>query len=156
MSKVRTILFAEDDPVLLLVYRKHLKQAGHLVVPAVDGLETLKNLSMFEPDLLILDLMMPKFDGEELLQFICNTPRLAKVSVIILSSKSTIDAEHEHLMKRADKYLIKQDCTPALLLEAVTELFSDEHLEKSARPATASVESVPSMIRAGLNLYSGR
>ena len=92
--------------------------------------------------------------AEELLQFICNTPRLAKVSVIILSSKCVIDAGHEQLMKRADKYLVKQDCTPALLLKAIEELFSDEFKEKRARWATASAESVPSMIRAGLKLYS--
>jgi DNA-binding response OmpR family regulator len=156
MRKVRTILFADDDQVLLTSYRKHLKQAGHLVVTAEDGLETMKKLSMFEPDLLVLDLMMPKFEGEELLQFICNTPRLAKVSVIILSSKCVIDAEHEQLMKRADKYLVKQDCTPALLLKAIEELLSDESKEKRARWTMAYAESIPSLIRAGLKLHSAR
>ena len=154
MGKMRTILYAEDDQVLLTVYRKHLKQAGYLVVPAHDGLETLKHLSQFEPDLLILDLMMPKFDGEELLEFICKTPRLAKVSVIILSSKGVVDAEHEHLMKRADKYLVKQDCTPALLLAAVDKLFSEQFQDKPAGTDVTPDQFASSLLRAGLKRFS--
>jgi DNA-binding response OmpR family regulator len=132
MAKIKTILFAEDDQVLLAAYRPHLKRAGYNVIPASDGLETLKNLSMLVPDLLILDLMMPKFDGEELLQYIANTPRLSGVPVIVFSSKCVVDAEQEHLIMRADRYLIKQDCNPNLLLEAVKELLASEFHVKPA------------------------
>jgi CheY-like chemotaxis protein len=153
MGKVRTILFAEDDQVLLTAYRKHLKQAGYAVIIAHDGLETIKNLSLFVPDLVILDLMMPKFDGAVLLQHICNTPRLANVSVIILSSKCFIDAEHEQLMRLADRYLVKQDCTPAILLKAIQEQLSDPFEKNPAKPAV-SADSVPSIVRAGVKLFS--
>jgi len=156
MSKVKTILFAEDDPIDQKTYRNHLKQAGYLVVPAQGGLETLKNLSLFATDLLILDMMMPKFEGEELLQFICKTPRLAHVPVIILSSKSIIDAEHEHLIKRADQYLIKQDCNPALLLEAVRKQFSDSNPDNLARLRDAARFSAANVPRPGQTVFSTR
>jgi CheY-like chemotaxis protein len=154
MQKVRTILFAEDDEVVLMAYRKHLKQAGYAVISACDGLETLKNLATFEPDLLILDLMMPKFDGKALLRSISGTPRLANVPVIILTSKSFIDAEHEQWMKLADKYLIKQDCTPAMLLEAIQEQLAVKFPAKAANLSTKSDAAVPSLVQAGLNPYS--
>ena len=154
MAKIKTILFAEDDEVILTAYRRHLKQAGYAVLSAHDGLETLKNLSLFTPDLVILDLMMPKFDGAELLQHLYRTPQLAKVAVFILSSKCFIDAEQEYLMKLADKYLIKQDCTPAILLQAIQEQFSGRLQTKPAGIANSSDASAPSIIRAGLKLYS--
>jgi hypothetical protein len=67
------------------------------------------------------------------LQFIWSPPRLSKVPVIILSSKSSIGPEYEYLMKFAAKYLTKQECTPAILLEAVHEQISDQFQESSAR-----------------------
>jgi DNA-binding response OmpR family regulator len=151
---MKTILFAEDDEVLLMAYRGHLKKAGYAVTTAQDGLETLKHLSMFEPDLLILDLMMPKFDGKELLQFISNTPRLANLPVIILSSKNIVDVEHEQLMKRADKYLIKQDCTPAMLLAAIQEQLTGQLQASPAGKAATTDASAPSLIRACQKLSS--
>ena len=154
MQKVRTILFAEDDEVVLTAYRKHLKQAGYAVITAHDGLETLKNLATFEPDLLILDLMMPKFDGKALLRSISGTPRLANVPVIILTSKSFVDAEHEQWMKLADKYLIKQDCTPAILLEAIEQQLAVRFPAKTVHRPAKSEASAPSLVQAGLNPYS--
>jgi DNA-binding response OmpR family regulator len=151
---MKTILFAEDDEVLLMAYRGHLKQAGYAVTTAQDGLETLKHLSMFEPDLLILDLMMPKFDGKELLQFISNTLRLGNLPVIILSSKNIVDVEHEQLMKRADKYLIKQDCTPAILLAAIKEQLTGQFQASPAGKAGTPDDSAPSLIRASQKLTS--
>jgi two-component system response regulator ChvI len=154
MAKIKTILFAEDDQVILTAYRRHLKQAGYAVISARDGLETLKNLSLFTPDLVILDLMMPKFDGAELLQHLYRTPQLAKVAVFILSSKCFIDAEQEYLMKLADRYLIKQDCTPAILLKAIQEQFYGQLEVKPADTATHPDASAPGIMRAGLKLYS--
>src|SRR5277367_1037445 len=126
MSKHKTILFAEDDPVVLAAYRKPLEAAGYQVIAALDGLVTLEKLFLHTPDLLILDLMLPKFDGEKLLQFIWSPPRLTKVPVIVLTSKCAVEPEYERLMKCAAKYLIKQDCTPAILLETVQEQFSGQ------------------------------
>src|SRR5271154_650934 len=121
MTKVKTILFAEDDHLLLTLYRKHLQQAGYHVIPAQDGLEAMKNLALFVPDLVVLDLMMPKFNGEEVLRFISKNERLAKVPLVILSSNSVLDVATEHFLERADKRLLKDFCTPTLLVETVQE-----------------------------------
>jgi DNA-binding response OmpR family regulator len=60
MAKAKTILFADDDQVLLTSYSTTLlEKAGYHVVKAHDGLAAMKNLFLFVPDLLILDLMMP-------------------------------------------------------------------------------------------------
>ena len=132
MAKAKTILFADDDQILLTSYSKLLEKAGYHVIKAHDGLAAMKNLFLLVPDLLILDLMMPKFEGEELLQMISSSPQLAKVPVVILSSKCSVEPEHEHLIKLAAKYLVKRDCTPAIFLEAVRAQFAGDLQEKPA------------------------
>jgi len=108
----------------------------------------MRNLSMFVPDLVVLDLLMPKFNGEEVLQYVCNNVRLAKVPLIILSSNSVVDAGNEHLLERADKRLLKYQCTPAILLATINELLAgqvEEMPDHRARPYDNSYPStVPS------------
>jgi CheY-like chemotaxis protein len=139
MAKIKTILYAEDDQVVLMAYRKYLQQAGFHVIPAHDGLEAMKNLSIFVPDLIVLDLMMPKFSGEEVLQFICGNNRLAKVPLIVLSSNSVGDVDHEQYLERADRRLLKYKCTPARLLEAAIELMAAIPAEEANLPDPVEV-----------------
>ena len=62
-AKTKTIVFVEDNPVVLAVYRMRLQQQGFQVEAAHDGLEAMKILAQFVPDLVVLDLMLPKFNG---------------------------------------------------------------------------------------------
>jgi DNA-binding response OmpR family regulator len=153
MAKIKTVLFAEDDQVLLTLYRKHLQQAGYHVIPAQDGLEAMRNLSIFVPDLVVLDLMMPKFNGEEVLEYVCKHARLAIVPLIILSSNTVVDVGHEHLLERADKCLLKHHCTPTILLQAIQELFSTqlEDNEDEVRPTGSFENSIPNTLTSAIS-----
>jgi len=133
MSKRKTILFADDDKVLLAAYLAPLQNAGYEVITAYDGLETLKKLFLLVPDLLILDLMMPSLEGEHVLKFISGKSQVAKIPVIILSSKCSVDVRDVPLINSAAKYLTKQDCNPSILLEAVREQFAREFQETPDR-----------------------
>jgi len=135
MPPVKTILYAEDDPVVLTAYRMRLQKAGFQVIAAHDGLDAIKKLSTLVPDLVLLDLMLPKFNGEEVLQYIRKNPSLAAVPVIILSTNSIRDIAQEPLLENASKRLIKGNCNPAMLLEAIQEIMNDATVEKSERPA---------------------
>ena len=141
MTKVRTILYAEDDLVALTVYKKKLEQAGFHVIPARDGLEAIKNLTISVPDLVLLDLMMPKFSGEEVLQFIRDNPRLASVPVIILSTNSIRDLAQEHVLEKADKRIIKSRCTSESLLEAIQYLLAGVEADKNELSANEIEDS---------------
>jgi CheY-like chemotaxis protein len=141
MPKVKTILYAEDDTVVLTVYRMRLQKAGFHVISAYDGLDAIKKLSTFVPDLVLLDLMLPRFNGEEVLQFIHTNPSLAKVPVIILSTNSVRDVAQESLLEHASKRLIKSKCNSAMLLEAIQEVLDGTTVEKNERPAFEKEES---------------
>jgi chemosensory pili system protein ChpA (sensor histidine kinase/response regulator) len=145
MTKVRTILYAEDDQIVLMVYKKRLEAAGFHVIPARDGLEAIKNLAIFVPDLVLLDLMMPKFNGEEVLEFIRNNPRLSKVPVIILSTNSIRDMAQEHVLEKADKRLIKSRCTAESLLEAIQYLLAGIEADRAEQPASQIEDSFSSI-----------
>ena len=124
MPAVKTILYCEDDPVVRLVYKKRLEQAGYHVLYAEDGLEALKCLHQLVPDLVVLDLMMPKFSGEEVLKYVCSEPRLHEVPLVILSTNPEVDEGYRQISGRADKYLVKYHCTPDKLLAAIHDIFN--------------------------------
>ena len=125
-NKIRTILYIEDDAVVLKAYQKRLQQAGFHVIPAHDGLEAIKRLSTIVPDLVLLDLVMPRFSGSEVLQFIRTHQTLASIPVIVLSTNSVDDAEQEHLLESASRRILKSLCTPAILLNAIQEVLTDQ------------------------------
>ena len=121
-SNAQTILFVEDDLVVLTVYRRRLEQEGFHVETAADGVEAMKQLMLFAPDVVILDLMLPKVNGADVLKFIRKTQRLEKVPVIILSTNSIIDGKSDSILETAQRRLIKDTCTPASILEVIREV----------------------------------
>jgi len=132
-TKPKTIVFVEDDEVVLLAYRNCLQREGFCVESAKDGLEAMKILLMSLPDLIVLDLMLPKFNGEEVLKFIRSDRRLKELPVIILSTNSVIEVEHEPLLEAgACRRLIKGNCTTATLLTVIHEALGDEPAESPA------------------------
>jgi two-component system, OmpR family, phosphate regulon response regulator PhoB len=142
MSTVRTILYCEDDPIVRRVYKHRLDQAGFHVLYAEDGLEALRCLHQLVPDLVVLDLMMPKFSGEEVLKFICNEPRLHETPLIILSTNSEVEDGYAPIAGRADKYLVKHDCTPDKLMAVIQEMFNgpaQETLEDLAEESDSAM-----------------
>jgi DNA-binding response OmpR family regulator len=138
MDKIRTILYAEDDLVVLTAYQARLQQAGFHVISARDGIEAIKRLSAFVPDLLLLDLMLPKFDGADVLRFMDTNAALGKVPVIILSTNSVSVTAHENLLGRAQKRLLKSQCTAKILLAAIEEVLAGAAAPRT-RPAADQI-----------------
>ena len=75
-SKSRCVLLVDDDPFIIAVYVAKLKRAGLEVDAVTDGSDALHRLESVRPDLVILDLNMPKLNGIEVLKFIRNSPAL--------------------------------------------------------------------------------
>jgi DNA-binding response OmpR family regulator len=134
ISKKKTIVFVEDNPIVLMAYRNRLEQEGFHIEPAQDGLEAMKILARLVPDLVVLDLMLPKFSGVDVLKFIQSNSRLKNVPIVILSSSSIVDAADEYVLERVTKQFFKDSCTPATMLQAVHELLSDSTGQKAEVP----------------------
>jgi CheY-like chemotaxis protein len=119
---MKTILFVEDDAVIVRVYCTKLLREGFLVEVADDGLAALKMLPVVKPDLVVLDLMMPRFNGVDVLKFIRSDPVLKATPVIILSNAFMSDLAQEAATVGAELALLKSGCTPAQLVAAINKL----------------------------------
>lgn len=85
-----TVLVVDDDPDIQLLLRLELEAEGHLVVTAADGLEALDRVASTEPDVVLLDVMMPELDGWGVLELL----EEPKPAVIVISGLATDRASH--------------------------------------------------------------
>lgn len=130
------ILMVDDDEVVVAAYRNKLMQAGFDVEVAFDGLNAMKMLHAYRPDVVVLDMMLPKFSGLEVLKYIRSEVSFRKIRVVILSNMYVGGEQREIAGLEADKAFAKSDCTPALLIQAIHEVLA-------ASPAQSSSESLP-------------
>jgi DNA-binding response OmpR family regulator len=144
---MKQILLVDDDPVILTIYRKKLLEAGFQVDTAADGLAAMKQLHSAPPDLMVLDVMMPKFSGLEVLKYVRSERALKDVRVFILSNMFFGGEQLQAATTEADKAFAKSNCTPAILLAAIHEILAtpkDQSApEAPNRPATDIERRVP-------------
>jgi DNA-binding response OmpR family regulator len=142
----KTILFVEDNPLVLASYRPWLERQGFNVESAGDGETAIEKFSQIKPGLVILDLMLPKKNGAEVLSFIRAHAELKDTPVLILSN-AYLDEQVAKMTMSANKRLLKTQCTPAALIEAVRELFGSQ---TSANAESKNNEESLKETRAGL------
>lgn len=121
------ILIVEDDAILLKVYKKKLELEGYTVTIAFDGEEGLSQALQVHPDLILLDLMMPKMDGMTVMQKLREDAWGHKVPIIILTNLSPNDFTDKRVYKdQPAYYLVKADNTPEEVVEKVNEVLGKE------------------------------
>ncbi len=98
------VLVVEDDASIADVLRRTLRQEGHEVRSASDGVEALEIAKDFSPDLVVLDLGLPKLDGVEVLKRLRAS---SDVPILILTARTETDDRVEGLDSGADDYLVK-------------------------------------------------
>jgi DNA-binding response OmpR family regulator len=121
MMSVKTILLVENDQVSQTMYQKRLEREGYHLECAPDGQAALDILSERAPDLVLLDLMLPKVSGADVLKFMQADPRLTTVPVIIFSNAPLTEVPPDSPLAQGTKRLLKSDCTFPKLLETIQE-----------------------------------
>ena len=107
MPEQKTIFIAEDDHFLSSLLKARLERDGFAVMQAYDGEETLTLIRRKKPDLLILDLIMPKMSGFEVMQAMSIDPAISGVPVIVLSNLAQ-ESDVEKVRKLgAQDYFVK-------------------------------------------------
>jgi DNA-binding response OmpR family regulator len=119
------------------VYRKRLEIAGYEVVTARDGEEALSKTRAARPDLIVLDIMLPKMNGYEICTRLKQTSATKRIPIVMFTAK---DRPQEHvagLMVGADAYLSKT-CEAETLLEQIERLLAGraKEGEQAARGAS--------------------
>jgi two-component system alkaline phosphatase synthesis response regulator PhoP len=106
-----TILVVDDEPDLVEIVRFRLERDGYTVVTAADGETGLARVLADEPDLIVLDVMMPGLDGFEVLRRLRRDPAYAAVGaampVILLTARADFTAKAQGWEEYADEYVTK-------------------------------------------------
>ena len=134
MSK---ILLVDDDAFIVEAYSQKLEQAGFEVASAADGMVAVKMLPAFKPDLIVLDLMLPRFSGFELLNYMRTRSDLQGIKVVVLSNFYLGDPERQAAASDADATLMKSSCNPSQLVDTINELL---YGKTAPAPSTAPVD----------------
>jgi DNA-binding response OmpR family regulator len=115
------VLLVEDDPSVLEMYRLKLELDGYRVNTALDGEEGLKKAGDLTPDIIFLDIRLPKMDGLEVLRKLRAQEKTRDIPVIILSNYDEEDLVARGLRLGAHEYLIKARTTPTSLSEGIED-----------------------------------
>ena len=121
MSKKKTILLVEDDEFLAELYATKLNLEGFEVLLAVDGEKGLKMIKEKSPDLILLDIILPKMDGFELLKILKKDGKLKRIPVILLTNLSQKDEVKKGLELGAQDYLIKAHFMPSEVVKKIKQ-----------------------------------
>lgn len=113
------ILLVEDDDSLASVYLTRLQAEGFETKRAANGEEALAAALAFHPNLILLDVMMPRVSGFDVLDMIRNTPETANIKVIMLTALSQDSDKQRAESLGADDYLVKSQVVIADVVERI-------------------------------------
>jgi DNA-binding response OmpR family regulator len=106
-SQVRRVLVADDDPDMITILRVNLEAEGYAVDAAVDGQAALDLARGTRPDMIVLDVMMPRIDGIAVLTEMRSDPDTRDIPIVLLTAKSNDDDIWAGWQAGADYYLTK-------------------------------------------------
>ncbi len=107
MNNKKKILLVEDDEALANVYKSRLDIEGFETFWVANGEDALAEATKFKPDLVLLDAMMPKISGFDVLDILRNTPETANIHVIMLTALSQPKDKERAESLGVDDYLVK-------------------------------------------------
>jgi len=113
------VLFIEDDPTVAQMYKLKLELDGYQVTMAKDGEEGLELATDVKPDIIFLDIRLPKMDGFAVLERLRGNEQTRHIPVVILSNYGERELVERGLKLGALEYLIKSQTTPANLSRGV-------------------------------------
>lgn len=141
----KTILVVDDEPDIRLFLKTVLEDAGFEVVTADNGKHALERLKAFKPDLISLDLVMPRMGGLKLLKYLQKNPNLAEIPFIVVTAHARDELGKEDFLKlKAEKFLVSPYSfmeKPVVPSEYVTTIRKRLGLEEGAVSETEDLKA---------------
>ena len=119
MELMKKVLLVDDDPIIVATYSRKLQAAGFVVEGAHDGDEGLFALKRFKPDVVLLDLQMPRINGIEWLREVRCYPKLRKLPVVIFSA-GTLEWQMKAARDSDAMFVLSKTTKPEMVIEAVS------------------------------------
>jgi len=118
------ILITEDDPLMSRMYQKIFTFEGYQVEMAADGQEGLDKARELKPTMILLDVMMPKLNGLQVLEKLKADPETKAIPVVMLTNLAGQQDAEAALAKGAIKYIVKSEYEPKQVADMVKELLA--------------------------------
>src|SRR6185295_16518040 len=147
---MKKVLIIEDDPIVAHIYRTRLEKEGYEVEIAADGQSGFYRIYEFRPDAVLLDLMLPKMNGVEILKKIRAQAQFQQTPIIVFTNAYVPNMIHESFQAGATQVFNKATLTPRQIIEALhTSLFlstgSKPNPENTRAAATSATEAAPEL-----------
>jgi two-component system, OmpR family, alkaline phosphatase synthesis response regulator PhoP len=136
-KQMQKVLVVDDEEAILELLRYNLEKGGYDVKTASDGMKAVEIAKKFQPDLVLLDIMMPKMDGVETCRLIREIPQMDKAFVVFLTARAEEYSEVAAFDVGADDYITKP-IKPRALMSRLSALFRRES-KKSPTSNTISI-----------------
>jgi len=118
----KSILLVDDDLTLREMYSERLKAEGFVVEMAKDGEEALSKASEMHPNIILLDIMMPKINGLDVLKKLREQDETKAIPVIVLTALIQDREKMESITRGADDYIVKSETMPGEVIQKVKDL----------------------------------
>ena len=119
-----TLLITEDDPLMSRMYQKIFTFEGYEVHMAADGQEGLDKARELKPTIMLLDIMMPKLNGLQVLEKLKADPETRSIPVVMLTNLAGQQDAEAALAKGAIKYIVKSEYEPKKVADMVKEILA--------------------------------
>jgi CheY-like chemotaxis protein len=140
---MKKILIIEDNQIVANVYRNKLAVEGYQVEIAPDGESGLKMMRTFKPDMIVIDLMLPKMTGVEVIQQIRGEEDFSKLPLIVFSNTYLTNLIQEAWKAGATKCLSKASCSPKEVLDLVRHTIGESGTMPQSHPTEGTHEKKP-------------
>lgn len=134
------VLVVDDEESIVELLKYNLEKSGYEVRTALDGIEAVEVAKKFIPDLVLLDIMMPKMDGVETCRILRNTPELQKTFIIFLTARAEEYSEVAAFDVGADDYITKP-IKPRALMSRINALFRRD-TQKTTQVSTITINDL--------------
>lgn len=131
-TEMKHVLIIEDEVDIAELIAFNMERAGFKTHVANDGLSGIKAILEHTPDIIILDVMMPKMDGTQVLKAVRNDPTVKHIPIIMLTAKGQTEDKIKALEDGVDDYITKPFSPKELVLRVQTVLKRSDHIPESA------------------------
>jgi len=133
MADNQKILLVDDDLTLVEMYSERLKAAGYKVEVAHDGQACLDIVKQNKPDLILLDIMMPKMNGLDVLKTLKADPATANIPVVLLTALIQELDKVKAITNQAVEYYVKSETMPGALIKQISRILSEKDEQSDAK-----------------------
>ena len=116
------ILIADDEPDIIEIISFHLEKAGYIVASAKDGSEAIEKAKQFQPDCIILDIMMPKRNGFEVCEYLRSNKEFDKTFIVLLTALND-EASHIKGLELGGDDFVNKPISPKVLVSRINALY---------------------------------